>query len=179
MPILDTVRKTDIVAVLSKFAWTCLTSFPLPQTDVDHFLHWNWWNSRISARGCMMLVSFVCQQACLFCLEGVRFWGLLNQTGRFVSGCQPDAHIQEEGLKGDLKENAGQMERRERCRCFVISCASALLIGSCGGPTPWQMYRDLSLLLSSPSKPENNVVQESESFLLHIFSSTVACLTGA
>lgn len=46
------------------------------------------------ARGWMMLVSFVCQRACLFSSEGVSFSGLLNQTGRFVLGSQPD--VQEE-----------------------------------------------------------------------------------
>lgn len=40
----------------------------------------------------MTLVSFVCQQACLFFSEGVRFSDLLNQTGRFVPGSQPDVH---------------------------------------------------------------------------------------
>lgn len=65
-------------------------------TDVHHFLNRNWWNSRILARGWVMLVSFVCQQACLFFSESVRFSGLLNQTGRFVPGSQPDAHRRRE-----------------------------------------------------------------------------------
>lgn len=65
-------------------------------TDVHHFLNRNWWNSRILARGWVMLVSFVCQQACLFFCESVRFSGLLNQTGRFVPGSQPDAHRRRE-----------------------------------------------------------------------------------
>ncbi len=61
-----------------------------PHADVHHFLCWNWLNSRISARGWVTLLSFVCQQACLFFSEGVGFSGLLNQMGRVMPGSVPD-----------------------------------------------------------------------------------------
>lgn len=68
-------------------AWTCPTSTPPllhTGTQFNHFLGRNEWNSRVSAGGLVTLVSFVCQQACLFFPESVRFSGLLNQTDRFV-----------------------------------------------------------------------------------------------
>lgn len=84
-------RAVSVALLLKKVCLNMPYFSSSPRTDVHHFLYWNWWNSRISARGWVTLVSFVCQQACLFFSGGVRFSGLLNQTGRFVPGSQPDA----------------------------------------------------------------------------------------
>lgn len=105
-----------------------------------------------------MLVLFVCQQACLFCSEGVRFSGLLNRMGRFVPGPRPDERIQAEEAdrkkvfflkKKERRKDAGrvegQMEGQEGRRCFVTSSASVVLMGSRVRYTPQRMCRDLSL----------------------------------
>lgn len=82
----------------------------------------------------MTLVSFGCQQACLFFSEGVGFSGLLNPTGRFVPGPQPDARTGEEGADTNRvkKKRATQMETGEWRGWFVTSCTSVVPVGSRG-----------------------------------------------
>lgn len=73
----------------------------------------------------MTPISFVCQQACLFFSEGVRFSGLLNQTGRFVPGSQPDAHTgggsRRKKKKGNTDGDRGLVEML--CYFLCICCA--------------------------------------------------------
>lgn len=113
----------------------------------------------------MVLVSFVCQQACLFFSEGVRFSGLLNQTGRFVPGSQPDARILAEEEDRKRLKNSGAGGKTGSGGDALLLAVHLLCLWAYRQPcfglhkvsTHQWMCRDLSLPLT-PSLTGNDVV---------------------